>query len=145
MMRIAEECSAFLEPLARQHDVQIARTGAPVLVQGDPERLTQVVTNLLSNAILYNRPGGTVQVQMTCADGNGVLTVTNTGVGIAANDLPHIFDRFYRVDKARSRDRGGSGLGLAICKSVIEAHGGRLTVQSAPHVSTTLTLQLPCS
>jgi signal transduction histidine kinase len=94
--------------------------------------LCQVVTNLLSNAVQYNCPGGEVRVRLGASAAEAVLSVTDTGCGIAEEDRPHFFERFYRVDKARSRASGGSGLGLATCKSIVEAHSDTIGFETAP-------------
>jgi signal transduction histidine kinase len=102
------------------------------------------VTNLVTNAIHYNRDAG--QVRITVAphgDGHVTLTVADTGVGVAPEDQPHLFERFFRADRARSRAAGGSGLGLAICQSVVEAHGGTITFRSLPDQGTTFIVRLP--
>lgn len=113
-------------------------------VNGDEIRLQQVLGNLVSNALRYTPEGGQVVLGATADDNRRVsLTVRDTGPGIAPDDLPFIFDRFYRADKARAAESGGSGLGLAIAKALAEAHGGALTVQSAPGQGSTFTLQLP--
>ncbi len=101
-----------------------------VEVLGDKERLRVVFENLLENAIKYNKPGGDVIVSYRAADGSVTISVADTGVGIAPEHLPRIFERFYRVDKNRSRDVGGTGLGLAIVKHIIEAHESYVDVQS---------------
>lgn len=103
-----------------------------VEVLGDRERLRVVFENLLENAIKYNRPDGEVSVSYTLQDGFVRIAVADTGVGIAAEHLPRIFERFYRVDKNRSREVGGTGLGLAIAKHIVEAHGSTLHVESTP-------------
>lgn len=113
-------------------------------VNGDEIRLRQVLSNLVSNALRYTPEGGQIVLGATAnGDRQVVLTVRDTGPGIAPDDLPFIFDRFYRADKARAAESGGSGLGLAIAKALAEAHGGALTVQSAPGQGSTFTLQLP--
>ena len=86
--------------------------------------------NLVTNAIRYNRKGGRVDFSLRTGDGEAVLTVADTGIGIPDETRVRVFERFYRVDQARSRDVGGSGLGLAICKEIVEAHGGRIWVES---------------
>lgn len=140
---LVEETLALLEPLAREHAVTLTASPATAEVHGDPERLARVLTNLVTNAILYNRPGGRVEVTLR-RDGDAVeVAVADTGVGIAAEHLPHLFERFYRVDAARSRDSGGSGLGLAICHSIVTAHGGTLAVTSEPGVGTSVVARLP--
>jgi|YNPNPStandDraft_1061719.scaffolds.fasta_scaffold17284_3 two-component system OmpR family sensor kinase len=114
-------------------------------VIGDADRLKQLFLNLLDNAIKYTPAGGQVTLSFE-RDGNWArVTVADTGIGIPARDLPHIFDRFYRVDKARSREKGGTGLGLAICKWIVEAHGGRIEVQSQVGKGSTFTVWLPLS
>jgi len=111
---------------------------------GDDRRLQWAIGHLIDNSIKYTEPGGEIVVRMgRLRDNNILIEVSDTGVGIRPRDLPHIFERFYRVDKARARRQGGAGLGLAIARWIAEAHGGRLTVQSAPGAGTTFTLHLP--
>ncbi|HET89248.1 MAG TPA: HAMP domain-containing protein [Chloroflexi bacterium] len=113
----------------------------PVL--GDGHRLIQVLLNLLSNALRHTPPGGQVTVILRSA-GQGVhVVVRDTGEGIPADALPHLFERFYRTDQARSRDAGGSGLGLTIARSLVEAHGGRIWAESEPGAGSTFTIALP--
>jgi signal transduction histidine kinase len=120
---------------------EIAQQVPPV--QADAQRLEQVLTNLLSNALRYTPPGGRVTVRCA-ADASWVtLAVEDTGVGIAPEDLPHVFDRFYRTDKTRSRAGGGTGLGLSIAKQIVEAHGGKITAQSTVGKGSTFTVYLP--
>ncbi len=99
-------------------------------VLGDRDRLEQVVVNLLDNAIKYTPPGGSVTVSVFSEGDEVRVNVSDTGMGVPTKDIPRIFERFYRVDKARSRDLGGTGLGLAIAKHIIQGHGGRLWVES---------------
>lgn len=101
-------------------------------VDGDEERLGQVLGNLLANALRHTPSGGHVDVQLSAADGQVHLAVIDSGEGITAEDLPHVFDRFYRGDRSRSRQTGGSGLGLAIVRQLVEAHGGTIRVASPP-------------
>jgi len=112
-----------------------------VVVIGDPALLEQAVLALLDNAINYNRPGGRVMVRTAVKDEQALLEVEDTGIGIATEYLAHLGERFYRVDKARSREAGGTGLGLSIVRSIARAHGGTLT--SIPEQGTTATLTLP--
>jgi two-component system heavy metal sensor histidine kinase CusS len=112
-------------------------------VRGDADRLRQLFFNLLDNAIKYTPPGGTVAVRGESTDGQVRVTVADTGIGISADHLPHVFDRFYRVDPSRSPEAEGSGLGLAICRSIAEAHGGRLGIDSDLGSGTRVTLVLP--
>jgi signal transduction histidine kinase len=98
----------------------------------DPDRMGQVLGNLLDNAMRHTPAGGTVTISVVPSAGGGgtSLAVADTGDGISAEHLPHVFERFYRVDAARDRAHGGSGIGLAIAKALVEAHGGQLTAQS---------------
>ncbi len=117
--------------------------GAP-LAWADPDRIEQVLVNLLDNAIKYSRPGGTVNIRVGAGeDGSALVQVCDHGIGISAQDLPRVGRRFYRADKARSRAEGGSGLGLAIAQALVEAHGGRLWVESPESVGTTASFTLP--
>jgi two-component system OmpR family sensor kinase len=117
----------------------------PVLLPVDRHRIRELLLNLVTNAIKYTPAGGTVGLTLTDVDGIVTLVVSDTGVGIAPGDLPHIFDRFWRADPARSRtgERAGTGLGLAITKWIAEAHGGTITVQSRPGRGTIFTVHLP--
>jgi two-component system phosphate regulon sensor histidine kinase PhoR len=99
-------------------------------IAGDRRRLAEVLQNLLDNAIQYTLPGGQIIVSAESAEEEIILTVSDTGIGIPKADQPRIFERFYRVDVARSREAGGTGLGLAIAKHLVEVHGGRLWVDS---------------
>src|SRR5947199_112061 len=110
--------------------IQIPCDLAAAKMLGDPDRMGQVITNLLANAIDYNKPNGEIRVSTRAENGAAILTVCDTGRGIAAEDVSHIFERFYRADRARSRGSSHSGLGLAICKAIVEAHGGSISVSS---------------
>jgi signal transduction histidine kinase len=118
---------------------------APVRMRVDLHRIREMLLNLIDNAIKYTPAGGAVGVGLSEEDGAVVMTVRDSGIGIAPGDLPHIFDRFWRADPARSRtgDRPGTGLGLAITKWIAEAHGGSITVQSRPGRGTIFTVRLP--
>ena len=118
--------------------LEVDVTGDPV-VSADQVRLRQVVGNLVSNAIRHTPPGGSV----TLAANGGTISVRDTGSGIAAADLPKVFDRFWRADESRSRTTGGSGLGLAIARQLTEAHGGTIEVESEPGRGTVFTIRLP--
>jgi signal transduction histidine kinase len=120
-----------------------ARVTSPVVVMGDEERLTQLMRNLLDNATRHTQPGTSVEVRLEMVEASVQIAVADTGSGIAAEHVPHIWDRFYRVDKARSRAGGGTGLGLAIVKFIAEAHGGSVGVVSTPEHGTTFTIKLP--
>ncbi|MBM2615607.1 HAMP domain-containing protein [Actinoplanes sp. LDG1-06] len=116
---------------------------APVWVEADQDRIRQVLGNLLTNAIRYTDRDGQVLVRVRAEAGEAVLTVQDTGVGIAAGDVPHVFDRFWRADPARQRATGGTGLGLTIAHRIVTDHGGRIGVESRQHVGTTFTVRLP--
>src|SRR5215467_4720351 len=117
----------------------------PVIIPVDGSRIRQLVMNLLTNAVKYTPAGGRVRLWLERDDGRVRFGVSDTGIGIAAGDLPHIFDRFWRADSARTRtgERPGVGLGLAICKWIAEAHGGTIEVQSRPGRGTTFSVTLP--
>jgi two-component system sensor histidine kinase BaeS len=120
-----------------------ARTlGDPVLT-ADPVRLHQALANLVSNAVRYTARGGAVTVRASEDAGDVVFEVADTGVGIAAEDLPHVFDRFWRADRSRTRDTGGSGLGLAIVRQIAEVHGGAVAVESTIGQGSRFSLRLP--
>jgi two-component system, OmpR family, sensor kinase len=141
--RVARESVELVRPLAAERHVELRCELAVVQCMGDAERFGQVVTNLLSNAIHFNREHGEVQVLVKGDKEGACLTVTDTGVGIPPEDIPHIFERFYRVDKSRSRIQGKTGLGLAICKALVEAHSGSIQVRSQPGFGTTFDVRLP--
>ena len=115
------------------------------VVNGDPTRLRQLFLNLITNAIKYTPRGGEVELQLVATEQEAIFSVRDTGIGIAAIDLPNIFDRFYRADRVRARqtERGGFGLGLSISQWIAQAHGGTLTVQSRLHRGSTFTVTLP--
>ncbi len=115
------------------------------VVMGDADRLRQVLDNLINNAIRYTPPGGRIELSLHCRGNQAVLSVADTGQGIATEDLPYIFDRFYRADKARTRAEGGTGLGLSIVKWIIDAHYGRIEVESAPEEGAVFRIILPVS
>jgi len=129
--------------LAFEKRIELGFDGSqPLLVKGDPIRLKQIVVNLVDNAIKYTPPGGSIRVSSIRSGESAVLEVRDSGTGIPQEALPHIFERFYRVDKARSRQLGGTGLGLAIVKSICVAFGGTVTAQSN-RSGTTLRVELP--
>jgi two-component system, OmpR family, sensor histidine kinase BaeS len=119
--------------------------GASPQVDVDPQRMGQVLGNLLDNALRHTPEGGTVTVRVTGAATNMELAVVDTGPGIPAQHLPHVFERFYRVDTARDRDNGGSGIGLAIVRAVVGAHGGRVRAEHAPGGGAIFTVVLPAA
>jgi len=128
--QVAHEAVALLQPLAGRRNVNLAVTGDGVSVTGDPDLLREVVTNLVSNAIHYNHDAGRVEVAVWREQLFACLQVADTGIGIASEDLPRVFERFYRADKARARVAGGAGLGLAVTRWIVERHGGQITCTS---------------
>jgi heavy metal sensor kinase len=114
-------------------------------IEADVDCLRQVLFNLLDNAVKYTQSGGSVTVRGHATDTEATVEVIDTGIGIPAESLPRVFDRFYRVDKSRSRQMGGTGLGLSICKALIERHGGRIEVESAEGKGSTFRVVLPTS
>jgi len=125
--------------------IDIRLPSEPLVLPVDRSRIRQLALNLIENAVKYTPRGGQVSVELGTNDGRAVFTVADTGIGIAPGDLPHVFDRFWRADSARTRtsERAGTGLGLAICKWIAEAHGGTIEVQSRPGRGTTFTVGLP--
>lgn len=119
------------------HDIMPAR------VSGDADQLKQALVALLDNALKYTPYEGTVSLSLTVEQASAIIKVSDTGIGILPEDLPHIFERFYRADRARSRDRGGSGLGLAIAQSIVQAHRGSIEVESRPGKGSIFTIRLP--
>jgi len=114
-----------------------------LVVGGDKARLRELFLNLLDNAIRYTPSEGTISILLRREGQAAAVSVSDTGIGIPSEDIPHIFERFYRVDKARSRTEGGSGLGLAICWHIAEAHGGTIEVESQVGVGSTFSVLLP--
>jgi heavy metal sensor kinase len=140
---IAEETVATAMPLAAERGVTVKLDGEPVsAVEGDPDRLRELISNLVFNAVQYSSPGGVVRCSISAANGMMRLDVADSGPGIDPQDLPHIFERFYRANKARSGSPGGAGLGLAISKWIVESHGGQIRCESDSNGSR-FTVELP--
>lgn len=142
---IARRVATALGPLARKKNVSISLGDAPpgLSVALPSDELTQILMNLIDNAIKFNRENGRVTLSAQRVGATIVVKVNDTGVGIAAEDQERLFERFYRVDKARTRETGGTGLGLSIVKHIVENHGGRVSVQSAPDAGSCFTVVLP--
>ncbi|MBQ8921616.1 MAG: HAMP domain-containing histidine kinase [Oscillospiraceae bacterium] len=121
----------------------VERSCGDISVCADRDRIAQVVTNLLSNAVKYTEKGGHIRIIAESSDDHFRLTVKDTGIGIMPDDLPHVFERFYRADKSRNRSTGGSGVGLAVAKAIIDAHGGTITAESEYGKGSEFTFSLP--
>jgi two-component system OmpR family sensor kinase len=141
LLPVADECIELLKPLAGERDIKITLDMAPTPVFGDAEQIHQVISNLVTNAIQYNKPGGEVRIAARRDNGSTAITVSDTGMGIPSRHLPHVFERFYRADESRSS--GHVGLGLAISKAIIDAHGGAIEVSSQENAGATFTVRLP--
>ncbi len=132
------------EVLAERKNIHVElRTGEPMTIVGDRIRLRQLLLNLIDNAIKYTPDGGTVTLSLEAHNGSAVIAVGDTGIGIPSEEQEKIFNRFYRVDKARSRELGGTGLGLSIARWIAELHRGTIGVQSEPNKGSTFTVTLP--
>jgi len=144
LARLCRETVEQMGLLAEDRAVHL-ECSAPekIKVNADPLRVRQILINLIDNAIKYTPAGGRVNVTITNEADQAVIEVADTGQGIPTEALPHIFDRFYRVDKSRSREHGGSGLGLAIAKSICELHDGRISVESKEDKGSTFRITLP--
>ena len=141
---LLEEQVKRLLPLARENGIEInLEMKDDISTLGDSAKLEQVIYNVIDNAIKYTPRGGEVETSLVRSGRKAVIRISDTGIGIPADDLPHIFDRFYRVDKARSRATGGTGLGLSIVKQIVQNHGGNISASSAEGKGTTFTIELP--
>ena len=135
--------ATLLEAQKHHHDFTLEiRSGMPE-IRGDRERIEQVLINMISNAIKYTHDGGRIELSATYGDGFVSASVQDNGIGIPKEDVPHVFERFYRVDKARSRESGGTGLGLSIAQEIVARHDGRLSLKSRQGKGTTITVELP--
>ena len=144
LARLAAATADQMSLLAEDKNIQVTCAAAePVWVEGDQARLKQVVVNLLDNAIKYTLQGGTIALTVSAMNSHAVLEVADNGIGIPAEALPRVFDRFFRVDKARSRELGGAGLGLSIVKSICAAHRGRVEASSTPGHGSRFRVELP--
>lgn len=147
LCRVADIIRESVEPhrvaaQARHIEITLEPT-CEAMVYGDERVLTMAVQNLLANAVQFSHPGDRVRVGAVASDGVVAISVSDTGEGIPADKLPRVFERFYRIDKARSRDTGGTGLGLAIVKHAASTHGGDVQAVSQPGAGSTFTLRLP--
>lgn len=140
LYEVVKECMDELTVNAKQRNVNISLDGESCNVHGSKDMLKELVENLAQNAIRYNNAGGKVWVSVTKRDGRSVLTVKDNGIGIPASEQQRVFERFYRVDKSRSKATGGTGLGLAIVKHIVEIHDAKIELDSAPGVGTTISV-----
>ncbi len=140
--RLALEVFRDIRVLAKGQKLSVQQLDQ-VQVQGDPDRLKQLLMILMNNAIKYTPGQGEVRLGLRAEPGAAAVFVADTGIGIDQEDLPHLFERFYRADKARGRDSGGTGLGLSIAKWIAERHGGQISVESTPGEGSTFTVRLP--
>ena len=140
LYEVVKECMDELTVNAKQRNVNISLDGESCNVHGSKDMLKELVENLAQNAIRYNNSGGKVWVSVTKRDGRSVLTVKDNGIGIPASEQQRIFERFYRVDKSRSKATGGTGLGLAIVKHIVEIHDAKIELDSAPGVGTAISV-----
>jgi two-component system phosphate regulon sensor histidine kinase PhoR len=142
------QCEQDARALAEAHGKRLELRFPPpprLALAGAPGELQSAFSNLVSNAVRYTPAGGTIEVQARERGGGFELAVHDTGPGIAAEHLPRLTERFYRVDRSRSRETGGTGLGLAIVKHVVQRHGGELRIESVPGQGSTFTIALPAS
>jgi heavy metal sensor kinase len=140
---LIEETVETWDPVGRTRGIRIRTEGGDAEVRGNAVALRRVLMNLVENAVKYNRDGGEVVIALERRGGRAVIQVRDTGIGIAPEHLGKLFQRFFRADRARSRESGGAGLGLAICKSFVTLHGGTICVASTPGVGSTVTVDLP--
>jgi heavy metal sensor kinase len=137
------ECVELVRPLAEARQISLTSELAPLQCVGDSHRLAQVITNLLTNAINYNHEGGNIRVSAQASNSHALVSVADDGPGISREHLPRIFDRFYRVDGARTAAQGRTGLGLAISKAIVEAHAGTIEAESELGNGTKFSIRLP--
>lgn len=142
-----KDCARKAQVLATLKGVRltIENSSASIDLNGDKEMITRMILNLLDNAVKYTPAGGEIALALTRQNGNAEIVVRDTGIGIPETDRQRVFDRFYRVDKARSRALGGAGLGLSIVRWIVEVHGGEVHIDSAPGRGSTFTVVLPLS
>lgn len=138
LFNLAENCVDMLQLNAENHGVKLLLSGSSAVIYANKQMMEEVLYNLTDNAIRYNRPGGTVEVDVTEMEYNVILSVSDTGIGIPSEHQARIFERFYRVDKSRSKSLGGTGLGLAIVKHIVATHRAELELHSEENVGTTI-------
>ena len=142
---LLEEAARAFQPQASQKDIRLTVEPADDVGEAwlDPDRMGQVLRNLLSNALRHTPAHGEIRLSAARSGESVEMRVSDTGPGIAPEDLPHVFERFYRADRSRTRESGGSGLGLAIARSIVASHGGTIAAESRPGQGTTIVIRLP--
>ncbi len=140
---LAGEILGSLAHIAADKTVVIELTGTDVVLSANRRMMDELIYNLVDNAVKYNKSGGKVSIKTGLFEGCAVLTVSDTGIGIPREHQSRIFERFYRVDKSRSKESGGTGLGLSIVKHIVERHQGSITLESASDAGTAITVRLP--
>ena len=143
LLEVAQGAADDLQAEAEKKNVHLSVSGELAELEGVRQLIYEVVYNLGDNAIKYNIDGGSVSINVSSDGKNAKLTVSDTGIGIAAEDQSRIFERFYRVDKSHSKESGGTGLGLSIVKHAVQYHGGRISMDSAPGKGTSISVSLP--
>ena len=142
LFTITQSICSNLEVNAKEKDISLSITGDNTVIRGNQRMIEDLVSNLVDNAIKYNKPDGKVDVQISSDDKWGIIRVSDTGIGIPLEYLNRIFERFYRVDKSRSKKVNGTGLGLSIVKHIVEYHGGKLSLSSIEGEGTTIEIRL---
>ena len=143
LQQLVEGCIQQIKPFAEEEGVAISQELGHAESIGDADRLSQVVTNLLANAVAYSNERGEIDVSLRSEDGSVFVEISDNGIGMAEEDVPHIFERFYRADKSRSGEGDHSGLGLPICKEIVEANRGDIAVESTLGEGAKFTVRLP--
>jgi signal transduction histidine kinase len=146
LVALAEECVAAARPVAEERQIEVAIDAqARPLLSADRPRLAQVLDNLLANALKFTPPGGRVEIRVRTDEDTALLEMRDTGVGIAADDLQHLFSSFFRTSTASAAAVPGTGLGLTISKGIVEAHGGTISAESEEGHGSTFRIELPYS
>jgi signal transduction histidine kinase len=145
LKKLLKKLVEFMQPLARKNRIslELGILSDNALVQADKETLEQVFSNLINNALEYNRPNGSVKITLKEKRNFVVTEIQDNGIGIAKEHLPFIFDQFYRVDRKEGQKKGGTGLGLSIAKKIVDAHGGSMQVSSELGKGSNFTVLLP--
>jgi signal transduction histidine kinase len=145
LTEVVKDCARAAQVLATRKGVRLKleNDSTPIALNADEELIKRMILNLLDNAVKYTPEGGEISLALEKHNGSAEIVVRDTGIGLSQTDQQRVFDRFYRVDKARSRALGGAGLGLSIVRSIVEAHGGNITIDSTPRHGSSFTVSLP--